>query len=313
MRILLLALSLIFAVIAPAHAQRGGGANPDTFYLNDTGIRDYLNCDTSTKTPLSPVLNPATKIAFLMIGGQSNSTNIGDGTYTPVNASNIFNFNICDGGLYSASDPLVGTGFVDFTRPGHIGLPIADALISSGKFAQVVLVPFGFGGSSIQDWATGSLSTRVAAMLGRMAQRGYAASANWALAVLFAQGESDTGLGTSQVNYTARGNVVIGQFRAAGYTGRILFARESLNLGVTSAAVQAAQWSNTPSGLIDPPNNVFKGADMDALVGNICGVSGTAACVQADQTHKSAAGQYSGGFNGTYGWPQALAASGSPF
>jgi hypothetical protein len=85
--------------------------------------------------------------AVILAMGQSNAGNYGETRYRPVQP--IVNFNWADGKCYRAEDPLLGsTG-----DRGSVWTRLGDALVESGRFRQVVIVPIGVGGSSVRDWA----------------------------------------------------------------------------------------------------------------------------------------------------------------
>jgi hypothetical protein len=77
------------------------------------------------------VLDPA----VFVIAGQSNAANHGEGRFTAGN--NVFNFNLFDGQLYHAADPLLGA-------TGNDGSPwclLGDRLVAAGFASSIVLCP----------------------------------------------------------------------------------------------------------------------------------------------------------------------------
>src|SRR6266567_4770217 len=88
-----------------------------------------------------PSLPPVARTLIPVIIGQSNSTNAADQNYTVTN-SEIYNFNIYDGGLYSTKDPLLGCG----CDGAHTyATKLADLLRGAGMFDRVILVPIAIG------------------------------------------------------------------------------------------------------------------------------------------------------------------------
>lgn len=85
--------------------------------------------------------------AVILAMGQSNAANYGETRYRPVQP--VFNFNWADDKCYRAEDPLLGsTG-----NRGSVWTRLGDALVETGRFKQVLIVPIGVGGSSVRDWA----------------------------------------------------------------------------------------------------------------------------------------------------------------
>lgn len=309
-----LTCALAGAAGALSAAPRKPFTKQDPFFLSETGIRDNSNRDVNAKSLRSQAVDPGIRNLVLIVAGQSNSEPMQTTTYSPANPSALDNFNIYDGAIYSASDPLVGSGARTLGTNNigyHPGLILADALISAGKFDRIIIVPISLGGSSIADWTTGALANRPVVAMKRLTQRGILPGANVTFAFIWGQGESDTGLGTSTPAYTAGFNTLVARLTGAGFSGRIFIARQSYNLGSLSAAVQASQTSAAPTGVINNAAGIYLGANADALIGNIC--NGGQTCRQADNTHFTPSGVIAYVTDATYGWLQAMAASGAPF
>lgn len=310
-------LLCIWAAQAEAQSQIQGAVMPDPFYLNEAGIRDTGNRDVSALGFRTLSTNPAVPTLVMLCAGQSNFEAITAIAYTPANPLAIDNFNIYDSAIYNAVDPLVGSGARPLGSPifgYHPCLVLADKLVTAGKFARVIIVPFALGGSSVADWTTGVLANRPVVAVKRLAQRGIAPGTNVTFVFLWGQGESDNFAGTSQANYTAGFNTLVANMVAAGFSGRVLIAKETYNFGVVSAAVQAAQTSNAPSGVINnsaSPAPIYLGASVDTFVGSIC--NGGNACRQADNTHLTTDGVIQSVVDATNGWQKALANTGAPF
>lgn len=244
------------------------------------------------KTAVSPALVGGQTTLVLIIAGQSLTTNVVPGVYTPTNALN-HNFSITDGGCYTANGPLLGcTGFAP-----TLGWPasnfaswLGDQLITGGIAQRVILVPIGVGGSIVADWAsTGANNSRIQVTANRLAVAGLTPSA-----FLWEQGTSD--LGTSQISYTASLNSMIASVRTSfGSTLPIFIAQESWNAGSTSAAVRAAQAS-----VVNHASAIWLGPDCDSL---------NATNRQADNTHWNTTGASA---NAAL-WKTALHLFGAPF
>jgi hypothetical protein len=305
----------VLAFIAAGPTPPGFG--PDPFYLNETSIvqgnAGWRDTSGKTLSGNGQTVNTGIVNCVIIAAGQSNFGNTSPDAYSPSNPNALDNLNIYDGAIYKAADALVGAPSLILppTTEGHPALILGDALVTAGKCARVIIVPCAVNGTSVAQWA-GQLSNRIPTALGRLAARGITSSTtNVTIVLLWGQGEADTLLGTSQASYVASWNAMIA---AANLTGvRALVAKETLWNTATSAALQAAQTQNATSGVINNSAGIYLGANADALQGNICGSGTNTACRQADGNHWSDAGAYSYAIDPTYGWQQALHATGSPF
>jgi hypothetical protein len=223
-------------------------------------------------------IDPTRRTLVLISAGQSNSGNITPTAYVAAHASAIDNFSIYDGKFYEPSCPVLGAAWDMGRGPGHIGLRVADALISAGKFDRVILVPVGAGSGTAGAFEPGGVvDDRFRIAIQRLADsRITPASIGTTWAITWMQGESDTLAHTSQASYAASMSATIAQSYADGFVGRWFVARETMVANVFSSAVQAAQAS-----LVDNIN-VFFGGDIDSLTGP--------ANRQADNTHLNDAG-----------------------
>lgn len=242
-------------------------------------------------------INPAQKTLVLISAGQSNSGNINPSAYVPTNASAIDNFSIYDGAFYAPACPVLGTAWAMGNGPGHVGLRVADALITAGKFDRVILVPVGIGSGAAANFQPGGLvDDRFRVAMKRLAARTITpvtTGTTWA--IKWMQGESDNLAGTSQASYTASMSATISQSYTDGFLGRWFLAKETMFNNAISAAIQAAQ-----AALIDNVN-VFFGGDIDSLT--------TATNRQTDGTHLNDTGAASA----TTAIVNAMHASGLPY
>lgn len=190
--------------------------------------------------------------AVIIFAGQSNATNAVDSAYSVTQANNR-QLNVLDGSCYSSKGTLLGV-----TGSGsNVAARIGDLLISGGSYTNVVLVPMAIGSTSVANWANSTQTPYLYNAIAVVARR-LAAQSLTATHVVWMQGETDTQLGTSQANYTASLNVVIGGFRSAGISAPFIVQKETWIGSTTSATVRAAQ--SAASG-----TNVFVGADLDTL------------------------------------------------
>lgn len=212
---------------------------------------------------------------------------------------------------------------------GHPALRTADALVTAGKCARVIIEPISISATLIAAWDVGGLlQTRISVALRRIAQRLYqtgpsvtCGSTNVTCVIDWGQGENDNNLCTTQAAYTNSLNSMIATSNSVAASlgwptnwGRWLVAKESYftpcggGAGAVSATIQAAQAA------VINNTQVFMGVNADAFVGSVCGVSNNQACRDASTGfHWTDAGSLSRAVDPTNGLQQALHASGSPF
>lgn len=307
MKRLLFASAALVLTVGAAFAQFQGGGSVDPFAtFHCTPARDpAVNRNTAaTSLRTTQSLNPAVRNLVMIWAGQSNMQDIAPSLYTPANPTKIDNLNICDGGVYAAVDPLVGTqaGTDGNGQFGNLGLKLADDLIAANLFDRIVIVPIAEGGTAVNEWATDPVNTDIPVTLARLKARGMVPGTNVTVIIAWGQGETDTMIGTSQASYTASMNSIISQASAAGFTGTWFVAQESWISGAGSASVTAAQ-----AAVVSHPG-VWAGPNIDALVGSICGAGANLAC-RFDGTHLSDAGQVTA----ATAWKAALHLFGAPF
>lgn len=243
-------------------------------------------------------LSAAVRNLVIIAAGQSNISNVATSTYSPTNGTALDNFNVRDGALYAAADPLIGCS--NAISIGNPMLRLADDFATS-LFDRVVIASIAVNGTTVADWESGFCSDRLPVTIKRLAARGIVDGVNVTLAVLWGQGESDTLAGTTQTPYTNSLNAVIAASRTAGFSGLWFVAGQTYVNGTTSAGIKAAQ-----AAVVNHGSNVWAGPDADALIGNACaGV----ACRQGDNIHFSNAGSTSY----AAAWKTAMALYGAPF
>ena len=252
-----------------ARGRAAGAGMADPFRVVDYSVI-YVACNGSfgcnqpftgatTKTPRNTAINTGVANLVLFVMGQSNNESEAPSAYTPTNGSAIDDFNVYDGSLYVASDPHLGTSW-NSTGPGLMDFRLADAFITSGTFARVILVPMAIGGSNVLQWANGGPMQNLPCIaLKRLAARGITPGmTNVTFAVDWGQGEAEASLSTSQSTYqTALGQIKT-NMQACGWIGRFFVNVETWN-NTTYAPAAAAQ-----AAVVD---NVFffAGANLDSL------------------------------------------------
>lgn len=251
-----------------------GASRPDPFLLPDTfGISNLLEYrDTNGLTRRTPTINTSIRNLVLINHGQSQAISVLPTATVPANASAIDNFSVHDGACYNVTNkPLLGTQ--DYIQTpgggGCIVTGVADLLVTNNKFDRVIMVPVAVSAASIADLATGVCATRTSVAMARLASRGIVPGlTNLTFAFLWMQGETDNLLATSSASYQASWAIIRANLLAAGFVGRMFVCKESYNLSVTSATVQAAQ-----AAVVDNVV-VFAGGDLDSI-NNASRVSGT--------------------------------------
>ncbi|WP_213737077.1 sialate O-acetylesterase [Bradyrhizobium sp. dw_411] len=260
-------LAVLLALAAPvANAFEGNAlSGPDPFLYTTPGPGFCCGNSVSSKTMTSQIINTGVRNLVIVLAGQSNVCDNHGAAYTPTNASKIDNMYPYGGGIYAASDPILGTSADSAALgPGNFVLRLADNLITAGLFDRVIIFAIGIGGTSIADWDTGVATGRWQPTFNRLKAKGIMPGlANTTIAIIWGQGEQDASLGTSQAAYAAGLNNVINQARAAGFSQSnvpFFVAEETWFGGTTSANVQNAQ-----SAIVNHASNIWAGPNADSL------------------------------------------------
>ncbi len=256
--------SLLF-MLSPLLAH-DGVSTPDPMFLSNapwTGNSGNVVFYRQTPAVRNVTINPVQKTLVLLVAGQSYWSDITPTTYVPTNGTVISQLNIFDGAFYPISAGVLGTGY-DPTGGfglGNIAARLADNLINSGNWNQVLLADFAVNNTLVADWGTGgAFSNRISVAMLRFAAQGITPSTTGVtFGFLWGQGENDKGAGTSQAAYAASLGQVLAQLTAAGFSGRKFICEETWSAGATSATVQAAQ-----TGIVDNVT-IFSGGNLDAF------------------------------------------------
>lgn len=216
------------------------------------------------KTPVSiHTLAGLTKGVKLLLG-QSTTGNWGDTIYTTANPTKALALSIYDGGLYPATDPIIGANGGGGSWSGSL----ADKLIAAGKYQSVIICNIGVGTTSVANWDTnGALRARIRVAKERIAGLGLTVTG-----VLWQQGELDAANATTQAAYQASLNSVITYVRAIGIAAPFFVAKCSFPYswtgsppttpGAAANAIRAAQ-----AGVLSAPSSILAGPDVDTLTG----------------------------------------------
>lgn len=221
-------------------------------------------------TQVSPALVSNEATAVLLLGGQSNMANYAQTSFTPVNAK-VQVLNIYNGGVYQ-----VGAG----SLPGAGGIldcwgkRLADKLISSGKYARVILVPIAISSTFFADWAVGgAMNPRIGVAAKRLASLGLPLTY-----ILWGQGESDNVGATSQASCTTSLNSIIATLQQNFGATPIRIASQSYYLGATAANVTNAQAAVLGGTVLPGPNadSLTSGSRYDNIHWNASGADAIA-------------------------------------
>ena len=177
-------------------------ANRNREYLiNAQFIRNHLHFRKAMEVP-ERLLSSNRTMIFLAFG-QSNAANYGGGTYDCHN--NVYNFYKDE--LFHAKEPLLGpdgSGSSVWTR-------VADMVIDSGLYDNVIIVPIGIGQTSIDKWVNGDCRPILDKALAGLKKGNIKLSH-----IFWDQGETDNVDGTSKIEYKKKLNKLVDIFRNQG-------------------------------------------------------------------------------------------------
>lgn len=197
----------------------------------------------------TPVKSTRPRQMVALVFGQSNAANFGEGRYTAGPAV----YNLADGRLYRARDPLRGAN----GETGSVWGRLADKLIAGKLYDSVILAPVAVGGTEIARWAPdGDLHKLVLKAIEGAQKRKLKFTH-----LLWHQGESDAVLFTSQQDYQARFRAMLASIRQHGVDAPV-FVAVATRCGKypVSPDIQQAQ-----QGLVDPSQGIYPGPNTDLL------------------------------------------------
>jgi hypothetical protein len=229
--------------------QNGGGAE----------VAGFSN--TSGRTSTTTLLTSGETTLIQLLVGDSTAANSGVSAYSPVNTKNE-NLNPYNGLNYRYADPYLGASGGAGSYPGRT----ADKLITAGKFARVITIGSAIGGSTSRDHSKlGAFNHRTIAALMYARKYGWPVSGaadSWRMAVIYQLGINDNymGLGASQLTTNALS--CFQSLRDYGFQGKIFVAKSTMVANAVNSGIQAAQVA-----LVNNPNGIYAGADMDSLTG----------------------------------------------
>ena len=192
------------------------------------------------------------RTAVVLVVGQSNVANQGEALQMTAFGDRVTGF--FDGACSVAASPLLGA-----TGTGGESLtPMADALIHSGRYDRVVLVPVAVGGSEIERWEKGDLTNMLLRAVDRTEQSFKLTHMIWN------QGESDGAV--SAEDYTKSFRVVLAALRAHGLTAPV-FVSVATRCTILNPGWEAGNpVARAQLALPDPGAGLYPGPDTDALI-----------------------------------------------
>ncbi len=218
--------------------------------------------NTNGRTRVDATLVGGQRTLVIIVPGQSNCCSVAPTAYVATSPQSHC-LNIYDGGVYLMQDPILGAShFVPTGNPqlgGSWVSRLGDKLIAAGYADRVIMVPCGMAGSWIGDWdpAASPINNyqRIRVALRRCSSRGLTPDA-----IIWHQGENDSGSGTAAATYTAIGNRMIAQTRTDGYAGPWFINTVSWNGGTVSSTIQGAQ-----AAMVNHSSAVWAGFNADTL------------------------------------------------
>lgn len=156
------------------------------------------------RTTVNKEILYAGNTAIIFTFGQSNSACHGQGTYTCRNQV----YEYFKGHLYPAKEPLIGATGLDGCS---VWTRLADMLIDSGFYKQVVLIPAGIGGTSVECWSEGECNRKLTETLDWISKDKIKCTH-----IIWHQGESDNLEDTPKDVYKSRLKEIYQQIRDSG-------------------------------------------------------------------------------------------------
>jgi hypothetical protein len=175
------------------------------------------------------------RTAVIVIAGQSYGTNAPatDPYWQPSIFSPtapVYQLNVFTGQFLVARDPLLGMSGIG----GTMWTRMAQKLVASGQYDNVVLVPLDVGGSSVGQWAPGGAYFRKLEVGMRELQD---AGVNKVTQFIWEHGLADSGLLPPDFYQLQLLNGVFGTLRAHGMTAPIYMAQNAVSDGTATPAV----------------------------------------------------------------------------
>lgn len=211
---------------------------PEPIYRSDdTSLHSEVSCSS---------INQGAKTLVLLTFGQSNAANSVEGTYIPSHPV----YTAYNGRCYHTIDPVLGAA-------GHkssVWPRLADKILATTSYSNVILLASGVGGSRISSWQQGQSNYEY--MFDQYTQA--ATSGIHPDLALFHQGEADLNL-TYETYLTSLISMTT-SLREDSITVPLYIARASYCFGISSSSILNAQTDTT---LLLP--DVYLGPNTDTL------------------------------------------------
>jgi hypothetical protein len=195
------------------------------------------------------------RVAVVLAIGASNIANEGDpqGCFTP--ARGVYNFNFLDGKCYVAKDPLLGATI----DRSNVLTRLGDRMVACGLYDQVLLVPIGYGGTYIVEWAPdGRMHPRLIEAL-KMLRRARIRPTH----ILWQQGEAEGNRPCNESDVTSwieNFAKITDIIRARGIKAPIYVAQCTICHGSPCQSIRRAQ-----AAVNRPEHGIFAGPDLDTI------------------------------------------------
>lgn len=235
-----------------------GGPLNDPFFLTPYMLT-LMQQLPAGRTQVLPALVGGESTAVILSAGQSlQGVNNVIGAYSVVNTTKNQNYCIATGGLYRATERMLGTGGEDSSF-----LPrLADKLITAVSYARVINVPFAVGGSTITHWIPGAVYDQLfPCVVNRLALAGLTPTM-----MLWAQGETDSLAGMSEATYEGHLTSMVNSLRDHGIECPLFIGVSAFHNLATAPAIAAIRDAQEDViAAFGAGNLVFTGADTDTL------------------------------------------------
>jgi hypothetical protein len=216
------------------------------------------------------------RTAVLLTLGQSNAANHGGMRFASQHGAKVVNF--FNGQCFLAQSPLLGsTG-----TKGEYWTQVANLMISSGKFDQVILAPLAVDGSEVSRWGKGGdINARLIDALASLKSHDYKVTK-----VLWHQGEADYIEGTNQEAYRERLASMIDTLRRHNVGADVFVSVASKCLEPTNGGFKTHSPDNAivraQLQMADEMDGVRRGVNTDLLLDEVdryddCHIGGSGA------------------------------------
>ncbi len=194
---------------------------------------------------------PTDKLMTTIAFGQSNSTDSGIGQRTIIHPK-VFTIK-SDGTCAYAQDPLSDTWFAGV---GSAWTRLGSRLVNDGIYDAVLLLSVGVSGTGIEKWIpAGDYHYRIQDAISLVQGKDFTITN-----LLWHQGETDSGIGTTKADYKTMFHQMLNNVRQNEANAPIYVAVATFCGGDSNATIQQAQTE-----LVDPSQDIYAGPNTDSL------------------------------------------------